>query len=457
MSENNKTPILVQQIKPVGMVKDTSPSSLNPPDSMFKSNPQFAFDIKNMRFIPLDNAELFDIVNERGNLKLDIIDKTTINYPDQKIPGTLFLDIIGVPIGINIMNNELILFTTETDGTQIIEENQNTVLYLSELSFEIIEAPQRLKINYELFPNTIVSDNFYLDLSLGMNISLIDIKNEAVTTLILNNNILNKKDNIFLSIDNYTFDYIIINNIDFFYKKTFPKEKKLFTSTLNTIVDTNIKKQNEQSIINVLFPNYTNINQDINQSSTIEYSSRVLPYPELKVINGTISHFPDMEYNNYRINPNPGFTTDLQCYFYNKDTNTWVYADKIFPEILPTVDAILVIYYNDIVEYDIPFYYTGLLTLVRNVVNGQYIYDYNINGDGSLIPENLSIVNIQQATHLTTLNISFDSEQTFSSIEISTDEDSEILTSSDKIHFENTNAITLFKIEGEYNITIKSL
>lgn len=312
MSENNKTPILVQQIKPVGMVKDTSPSSLNPPDSMFKSNPQFAFDIKNMRFIPLDNAELFDIVNERGNLKLDIIDKTTINYPDQKIPGTLFLDIIGVPIGINIMNNELILFTTETDGTQIIEENQNIVLYLSELSFEIIEAPQRLKINYEILSQNILADDFEEDLNIRLKGSLINIKDDTVTEFDIEHFVISLKDLITKDLSTYTFDYLILQSIEIYYKKDTIDELLLLTSVLNKIYTPENRQYPIYSLANVLFPNYTSKEQSIDESTTIEYTQRNSNYPELQIINGEIISTPTEESPVYSFVPTQGYSNNFK-------------------------------------------------------------------------------------------------------------------------------------------------
>ena len=95
--DKNQSPIRNQQLKVIGMFKDASPSGINPPDSMFKSNPQYAFDIKNMRFSPLDGPFLFDIVNEKGNTKLNIKNITTDLYEDQSIPDTDNLEIKGTP------------------------------------------------------------------------------------------------------------------------------------------------------------------------------------------------------------------------------------------------------------------------------------------------------------------------------------------------------------------------
>lgn len=140
MSENNKkqSPIQLQQLKVRGMFKDISPSGFNPPDSMFKSNPQFAFDIKNMRFSPLDGPYLFDIVNEKGNLKLNIEDETTDKYESQKIEGTNYLEIKGIPIGINIINDELILFTTEDLEIPIEIPTENALFMFDNFQMELI-------------------------------------------------------------------------------------------------------------------------------------------------------------------------------------------------------------------------------------------------------------------------------------------------------------------------------
>lgn len=138
--QEEKSPIQIQQLKVVGMVKDTSPSGLNPPDSMFKSNSQYAYDIQNMRFSPIEGNTLFDIVNEKGNIKLNIENITTSEYESQNIPNTTNLQLEGTPIGINIIDNELVLFTTETSGVPVDIPTENAILNINDLKVEILDS-----------------------------------------------------------------------------------------------------------------------------------------------------------------------------------------------------------------------------------------------------------------------------------------------------------------------------
>jgi len=142
--DKNQSPIRNQQLKVIGMFKDASPSGINPPDSMFKSNPQYAFDIKNMRFSPLDGPFLFDIVNEKGNTKLNIKNITTNLYEDQNIPDTDNLEIKGTPIGINVFNDATNMFSIvaiEESVACLIDINvlKNLALKNSLLTMKLIE------------------------------------------------------------------------------------------------------------------------------------------------------------------------------------------------------------------------------------------------------------------------------------------------------------------------------
>lgn len=312
MAKQNNSPIIAQKLKVVGMVKDPSPSAINPPDSMFKSNPSFAYDIKNMRFIPLDTAELFDIVNERGNSKINITDKTTETYPSQKILDTLFLELKGTPIGINIINNELIIFTTGNDGTITIEENENVLLYISALDLQLLDDNSALKINYEILSQSILVDDFEEDLSIRFKGSLINIKDDDMAEFDIEHSVISLKDLITKDLSIYTFDYLIIHSIEIYYKKDAVDELLLLTSVLNKIYTPENKQYPIYSLVNVLFPNYTSKKQSINESTTIEYTQRNSNYPELQIINGEIISTPTEESPVYSFIPTQGYSNNFK-------------------------------------------------------------------------------------------------------------------------------------------------
>ena len=123
----------------------------------------------------------------------------------------------------------------------------------------------------------------------------------------------------------------------------------------------------------------------------------------------------------------------------------------------------MVVYYEEVLEVDIPFFYEGVVALIRTNVEDQYVYEYNNIDKGFLTPENFNIASIKETPYTATLSIDFSTERTFSSIEITVyiefleEEVTEVLTSIDNIHFEKTNSSLPFKPDGEYTITIKSL
>lgn len=81
------------QWKVKGMQRDLSVSAFNS---------EYAYENKNIRIMPTDESTLFSIINEKGNLEADINGIDSIK---------------GIPIGQCLINDELVLFTT--DGEDI--------------------------------------------------------------------------------------------------------------------------------------------------------------------------------------------------------------------------------------------------------------------------------------------------------------------------------------------------
>ena len=116
--------------KIIGMQRDNSTSAF---DS------KFSFENKNIRITSTKDNTQLSIVNERGT---SLITVKKITSP------TSNLDILGTPIGYNIIDNELILFTTENNSepTQSIDLRN----YYKLSTFTIHTEGNRLTINYDI-------------------------------------------------------------------------------------------------------------------------------------------------------------------------------------------------------------------------------------------------------------------------------------------------------------------
>ena len=452
MSKDNNNPLIVQKIKPIGMVKDTSPSALNPPDSMFKANPQYAYDIKNMRFVPVDGPEMFDLVNERGNLKINILNKTISTYPDQNILDTNFLDIKGIPIGISVIDDELIIFTTENESVIIDDDNDNILFSLESFDLSLDSTSNQVKINYDIFPELNVTESIISDLNITIGINIIDIKTNTINQIIHSVNITELKSFINIDLPTNAFDYLIITEVEIFYKKETAESKKLFSSVVNTTIENKEITTRTSTINNILFPNYGSKTQSINDSSTIEYRFSDTLYPTLTVINGHILKYPSLEIPVYIFEPSDNYTDSFKWFFYDELLKMWILSEDSFPEQLPPVKEILIIYDTIKTKRNLPFYYDGEITLKTSVSDVIYERD----GLGSLIPEIFDIERIIYNVEFFIIQLNFETTRTFSSIEITIDGISEILTSPDNKIFIKTDSSFALK-ENTFHITINSL
>ena len=106
----------VASFKVKGMQKDLSESSFNP---------QFAYDIKNMRIMTTDDNTLMSLVNERGPKELTIKWDDTPNNVNENATRQFE----GTPIGQTTIGKYYILFTTGN----VIEDNVEVkkILFIS--------------------------------------------------------------------------------------------------------------------------------------------------------------------------------------------------------------------------------------------------------------------------------------------------------------------------------------
>lgn len=294
--DKNQSPIRNQQLKVIGMFKDASPSGINPPDNMFKSNPQYAFDIKNMRFSPLDGPSMFDIVNEKGNKKIDIQNITTPLYEDQSIENTELLDIKGTPIGINTFNNELLIFTTEDSTVPVIIPTENSIYQFNTFQLELVN--NFLTARYELIEVTENAKNQSSDITTIVDFSLIDLDTNIINDLQLVSLPGKLIDVINSDLSDYTYSYIFIKAIKVYYKYNTVDSKLLYKNTVglsylkSTTSNTDSKYTNRifnlSTVTNIAFPNYSTEQQSFVDSTSIDIISKNENVPNIEVINGEL-------------------------------------------------------------------------------------------------------------------------------------------------------------------------
>ena len=135
-----------------GMLRDASESTFNP---------EFAYEIKNMRIMPTKDNTLMSLVNEKGNKHLSI----------EGIGDT----IIGTPIGQAVIDDELVLFTAGDNNSMNVDGAESEIpnIILDEEE-EVIDIKNILS-NYEdiiykfKFNNDTLEGKVLFNGSLGFN------------------------------------------------------------------------------------------------------------------------------------------------------------------------------------------------------------------------------------------------------------------------------------------------
>lgn len=465
--DKNQSPIRNQQLKVIGMFKDASPSGVNPPDSMFKSNPQYAFDIKNMRFSPLDGPFLFDIVNEKGNTELNIKNITTNLYEDQNIPNTDNLEIKGTPIGINVFNDELVLFTTEDTVVPIIIPPENSLFQYKSFQIELVN--NSFTARYELLELNDNSKEQSPNISTHVEFTLIDLETNNKTDLSLISNKGELRNTMRLNLSDYTYSFIFIKEIKTYYEYNTPESKLLYRNIVglsylkgtnsNTDSKYSARILNLSTVINVIFPNYSTEEQTFAESTTIEVISKNENAPNFELINGELIEDISTS-DNFIFTNKESFQSTYKYINYNSGTNTLVVQDNNYPAQLPDTDFIIIMYNKDSILESMPFYYEGNISIKST---GEFTYEFNrILNIGFLEPEDELIKTLQfdclNSEALFTTTKSF----TFRQVEITINNNTEIYSNSQPVgslmsSWSKSNTINNTIKEWTYPITIKSL
>lgn len=469
MPETNKkqSPIQLQQLKVRGMFKDISPSGFNPPDSMFKSNPQFAFDIKNMRFSPLDGPYLFDVVNEKGNLKLNIEDETTDEYESQKIAGTNYLEIRGVPIGTNIINDELILFTTERQGIPIEIPTENALFMFDNFQMELID--NKLHIWSELIELNNNAKEISSNILVETHIALIDTSNNNIEHIVLTTTKGELRSTIIGNLSDYTYNMIYVKKVTVFYSNNVNPNRELLTSFVGKSY---LKSTNENisrkfikkiftfgSVLNEIFPNYSNVTEGILDSTPIINYYGFNDLPNMELINGELISDINIS-NNYNFISNKNFNNTYKYLSYNVENDEIVMVDNNYPEDLPSTNFITIFFNEDTLIESTGYFYEGIVTLVDTGIG---IYEFHrINNIGSINPDDDIIVSLHFDIFNFEIVFNTSTQFTFRQVEITMNGITEILenTNLNEVLINSwsiSNSINTQIKEGDYPITIKSL
>jgi hypothetical protein len=110
-------------------------------NSLSAFDPKFSYDNRNMRILAREDNTSFSLVNEKGNKKISI-------YNENKEEVSL----LGNPIGYSILNEYLVLFSTDENADYIYRlERKDTelivkILYKGNLNFKKDKPIETLSI-----------------------------------------------------------------------------------------------------------------------------------------------------------------------------------------------------------------------------------------------------------------------------------------------------------------------
>lgn len=336
------------QYKIIGMQKDNSESAFDN---------KYSFDNKNIRITSINDNSQLNIVNEKGTKIVNILNKTTNLYPDQHfIPNTNFLELRGIPIGYSILDNDLIIFTTENTLTPIDIINNNTILTISTL-YGNVKSTQFL-LNYTLKEIKNLTNEIKSGIRMEVDVDFITYLNPTVPIRSVMNTTLGSMSGL-LSVNLPTqCAFIIVNIVKVFYNnqllyKAFPGKLYKTSTTLGTQLEpiTNITSTglvlnlNDMSnVTNIPFPDYITNTQTITEGVSVLNTPTIMP---LNVVNGTITRTANLGRGiNYAFTNDLSYNTNYRYYQLNIDTELLDYIPLGYPLRLPNSYFGLVHYYQ---------------------------------------------------------------------------------------------------------------
>lgn len=308
--------------KIIGMQRDNSTSAF---DS------KFSFENKNIRITSTKDNTQLSIVNERGTSLITVKEITS---------PTSNLDILGTPIGYNIIDNELILFTTENNSepTQSIDLRN----YYKLSTFTIHTENNILTINYDIdaVQNEDITINAGLNIKVIINIVYDDQtidKYELTETA--------KSGELSFQLPN-NYALVSINKVYVYYASDINDllntNKLLYADYINKTIEKledvdvyePIVHESILGLLNNKFPFYTSTETEFSDSTAVE----PLITEQLDIINGySTREYERINTNIITVVPDSYHTSDYNLYKFNTTTDT---LDKTSRAFITTVNLI---------------------------------------------------------------------------------------------------------------------
>lgn len=308
--------------KIIGMQRDNSTSAF---DS------KFSFENKNIRITSTKDNTQLSIVNERGTSLITVKEITS---------PTSNLVILGTPIGYNIIDNELILFTTENNSepTQSIDLRN----YYKLSTFTIHTENNRLTINYDI--DTVQNEDITINRGLNIKV-IINIVYDNQT--IRKHELIKKAKSGKLSLQlPYNYALVSINKVYIYYASDINDllhtNKLLYADYINKTIerleDVDVYKpivhESILGLLNNKFPFYTSTETEFSDSTAVE----PLITEQLDIINGySTREYERINTNIITVVPDSYHTSDYNLYKFNTTTDT---LDKTSNAFITTVNLI---------------------------------------------------------------------------------------------------------------------
>lgn len=315
-------PLKPNSYKIIGMQRDNSTSAF---DS------RFSFENKNIRITSTKDNTQLSIVNERGTRLITVKE---IASP------TSDLVILGTPIGYNIIDNELILFTTENNSepTQSIDLRN----YYKLSTFTIHTEDDILTINYDI--DAVQNEDITINAGLNIKviINIVD-DNQTISKYELTKTAKSGELCLYLP-SNYAL--VSINKVYVYYASDINDllhtNKLLYADYINKTIerleDVDVYKpivhESILGLLNNKFPFYISLETEFSNSTAVE----PLITEQLDMINGyTTREYERINSNIITVVPDSYHTSDYNLYRFNTTTDT---LDKISRALITTVNLI---------------------------------------------------------------------------------------------------------------------
>ena len=381
--------LIPHQYKIIGMQKDNSASAF---DS------KYSFDNKNIRITSVGDNTQMSIINERGTQLLNIINITNPNYYIKvNLPYPEILPLEGTPIGYNVIDDELIVFTTENDGSEDIDVNNNVIYKLSRLTATLNGTS--LSINYKidnvLNEDPIITANLFIEV---ITHEFVRNNNAKIKVLpvkhVIKSNVLKGSSGILTQELSPNYEFVTINKVAVFYQSPSGEMPKLlYSNYINKLFKKDITKTqiiSSLDVLNINFPYYINKTKEFIDSIPLTYTVG----KTFEVINGV-----DNSYSIYTYaTPLTNYTTNHYFYNYDESAETFVVSDFGLAPItyIPNY-GIVMFYMRKLIPMDFTSNYISDISITdfpSNVNVGQ-VYTFHavlsFNGIVALINKELNV------------------------------------------------------------------